>query len=450
MNSRWPLIPLAVLALALALLATGHALIAESTAFTPPPLRTDLLGDYSETARVEKVSDHLYRIDGLPVVVASGTPHEMGLQYGRALAPQIRDGLRMYIAGQVTEKWHYPLDYQRQCAATMSRHIPAEYIDEMKGVAEGAGVDYEQVLLMHTHADMVHYGHGWGRPNSTPGMDCSNFAVWGQWTTHGQLIHGRNLDWATGTGVQQSACIYVGRPTNGTPFALVTYAGCIGAVTGMNAAGLTFGEMTSSSSAETLDGMPLFFIVRQLLQRCTTIDEAVPMVKSYPRTTGWNFLMTDAKGPTARAMEVDAKNVAVFGPGDAQENDPPVHWPMPECVRRTNHYLSREMQTRQCERVKIPYLAARAALRGLDTWQRYDSLSRWITDNRGKIDARLARALLQTEPVGGNGNLHSVIFEPGFRRMWVANAGWVADHGEAAWKQHYVFLDLTRFWPRPR
>lgn len=449
MKTRWPIIPLALIALLLAIFATTQAIIAESTAFTPPPLRTDLLGDYSDSARVEQVSPNLFRLDGLPVVVVSGSPHDMGFQYGRALAAQIRTGLALYLDHQVTEEWHYPVDYQRRCAESMSKRIPPEFLEEMRGVAEGAGVDYDQVLRMHTHADMVHFGHGWGKPNAAPGMDCSNFAVWGRWTTNGQLLHGRNLDWATGTGVQQSACIYVGLPASGTPFALVTYAGCIGGVTGMNAAGLTFGEMTSSSSAETLDGMPLFVIVRNLLEHCRTIDEAVAMVKAYPRTTGWNFLMSDAKVPTARAFEVDAKNVVVFGPNDRTENDPPLHWPMPDCVRRTNHFLSREMQSRQCERVKIPYAAARAALRGLDTWRRYACLSQWIRDNRGKIDARLARALLQTAPVGGGGNLHSVIFEPGAKRMWVANAGWSEGKGHPAWEQHYVPVDLTRWWPAP-
>jgi isopenicillin-N N-acyltransferase-like protein len=447
MNTRWALgIFATVLLLAVACVIQG--LVAQHNAFTPPPLRLDLLADYAESAHLEPVGKGLWRVDGLAVVRAQGPPREMGRQYGRALAPQIKQAVQAYLLDKVVRQWGYPLDYQRRCAASMLRHIPAEYVEEMQGVAEGSGMDYQLILLLHTHADTVHYGKSWGRPGAAPGRSCSNFAVWGRWTTHGQLLHGRNLDWTTDTGVQQVACVYVGVPQQGLPFALVTYAGCIGAVTGMNAAAISFGEMTSSSAAETLDGLPLFFLCRKLLQYCRSIEQVEDLVtRDYRPTTGWNFVVTDAKVPTARVFEVDAQQVVMFKPSDPAENDPPLHWPLPECVRRTNHYVSRAMQQRQARRVKIPYAVGRLLLRSLDTWQRYAALSYWIKTHPHQLDARLARALLQTEPVAGKGNLHSVVFEPAARRMWVANASWHEGRAQPAWQQHYVYLDLTRFWP---
>jgi len=448
MSLRRPLLPLLPLLALLALVGTGWGLVNQLNAYTPPPLSTDLLGDYTEQAQVRRAGPHLWYVDDLPVVVAQGSPREMGRQYGEALRELVRKGLQAYMVERVEKGQGYSVEYQRQCARSMERHIPAEYIEEMKGVAEGAGVTYDEILRLHTHADMVHYGKSWGRPDAAPGKECSNFAVWGRWTVDGSLLHGRNLDWTTGTGIQQCACLYVGVPEKGVPFALVTYAGCVGAVTGMNAEGLTFGEMTSSSSRETLEGLPLFFICRRLLQYCKTIEDAEQMVKAYPRTTGWNFVISDAKVPTARAFEVDAAEVAVFRPNDPAENDPPIHWPMPDSVRRTNHYISRKMQPYQAKRAGIPLALGRLAIRSLDTWQRYASLSHWVKTHRGKIDARLARALLQTPPVGGNGNLHSVVFQPARQRLWVANASWHDGKAEPAFKQHYVFVDLSQFWPR--
>lgn len=459
MSTRAVIIATIPLVLLIAAFGTAASVLSQATSYTPPPLDTSLLNDYTESAQVTWAGQEqeppagrgqpgLWLVDELPVVVARGDPQTMGRQYGKAVKELIKQAIKVYLLGKVVKDWGYPLDYQRKCAQSMLKHIPREYIEEMNGVAEAAGVAPEMVLLAHTQADMVHYGKSWGRPDSAPGKECSNFAVWGRWTTHGQLIHGRNLDWTTGTGVQQTACVYVGIPDQGIPFALVTHAGLVGGVTGMNAAGITFGEMTSSSSKETLDGLPLLFACRKILQYCRTIDDAEAFVKSYPRTTGWNFVIADGKVPTARAFEVDAEQVVVFKPGDPSENDPPLHWPMPDCVRRTNHYISREMQKKQAARYGIPYTAGRLALRSIDTWQRYACLSRWIKVNRGRIDARLARALLQTAPVGGDGNLHSVVMEPAAKRMWVANAAW--DNGKAgpAWKQHYVFVDMSRFWPR--
>lgn len=445
---RGALVSAGLVSLALAVMAAAKVLLVQATSFSPPPMRTDLLSDYTERARVTRLGEHLWVVDGLPVVVVRGTPREMGRQYGASIADKIRKGIHLYLMGKVVRDWNYPLDYQRRCAAAMRPHIPAEYIEELEGVAEGSGVDFDMLLLMHTHADMVHYGHSWGRPDAAPGKGCTNFAAWGRWTTHGQLIHGRNLDWSVSTGVQTCACIYVGLPAQGIPFALVTYAGCIGGVTGMNAEGITFGEMTSSSSAETLEGTPLFFICRKLLQYCRNIEDAERMVGAYPRTTGWNFLVADAKVPTARVFEVDAKSVKIFGPGDPAENDPPLHWPMPECLRRTNHFVGREHQRRQCERYHFNYRLARAVLRSIDTWRRYASVSHWIAANPGKLDARLARALLQTAPVGGDATLHSVVMEPAARRLWVANASFENGKGGTAWKEHYVYLDLYAWFGR--
>jgi predicted choloylglycine hydrolase len=448
MFARWHLWALLPIVVVLALVSTAQGIIAQLNSFQPPPLNTGLLHDYSESARIREAGPHLWFVDDLPVVVARGTPFEMGLQYGRALADDIRAGLEAYLVGRVEKSQGYSLDYQRRCAESMARHIPEEYIEEMRGLAEGAGVEYDAILRIHTHADMVHYGKSWGRPDAAPGKDCTNFAVWGRWTVDGHLIHGRNLDWTTSTGIQKHACIYVGIPDRGVPFALVTYAGCIGAVTGMNAAAITFGEMTASSCAETLDGLPLMFVCRQILQYCKTIEDAEHMVVEYPRTTGWNFVIADGKVPTARAFEVDAEKVVIFKPNDPAENDPPIHWPMPDCIRRTNHYISRQMQPKQARRVGVPLVLARLAIRSIDTWQRYAALSHWIKTNQGHIDPRMARAFLQTAPVAGEGNLHSVVFQPAKKRMWVANASWKDGHAEPAWKQHYVFVDLSRFWPR--
>jgi len=429
-----------------AVAAVVQGLMVQATSFVVPPLRTDLLDDYAERAQVERAGESLWLADGLPVVVARGAPREMGRQYGAALAGKIRAGIRLYLMAKVVQDWKYPLDYQRLCASAMRCHIPAEYLEELEGVAQGSGVDFDMLLLLHTHADTVHFGHSWGRPDAAPGKECTNFAAWGRWTTHGQLIHGRNLDWTVASGVQSCACVYVGLPRQGVPFALVTFAGCIGGVTGMNAEGITFGEMTSSSSAETLDGMPLFFICRRILQYCRSIEDAERMVEAYPRTTGWNFLVADGKVPTARAFEVDAESVRAFGPGDPAENDPPLHWPMPDCVRRTNHFVDREHQLRQCRRYHLSYRLARAVLRATDTWRRYACVSRWVSASPGMLDARRARALLQTVPVAGDGTLHSVVMEPSSRRLWVANASFKEGKGGPAWKEHYVCLDLSRWF----
>jgi hypothetical protein len=80
----------------------------------------------------------------------------------------------------------------------------------------------------------------------------------------------------------------------------------------------------------------------------------------------------------------------------------------------------------------------------MDTWQRYEALRQWLAeDYYGALDARIARALLQSPPVAGGGNLHSVVFAATDRTLWVANA----TREDPAWSQPYVEISL-REWLR--
>ncbi len=436
----------------LGLLATGVTYYASLQAapaagYQPPPVSMLLVGQPDPPAPVKKLSDHLYTVGPLKVVHVWGTPHEMGLQYGKAVGADFRAAYETYMHQRVELDQHYPLDYQRQCAAAMAKHIPQGYVEEMRGVAEGAGVPYEEILLLHTHADMVHFGHEWGKV--TDGRQrkqeslCSNFVAFGAATKDGKVYHGRALDWTIKSGIQQYAVLYIAEPKGGVPFAILTYTGAIGGVTGLNAEGITFGEMTSSTSDETLDGLPLFLVCRHILDSCRDLAAVEQFVKTYPGTTGWNFVTAAGKAGDARAFEVDAKHRVVFRPNDPAENNPPLSWPIPNALRRTNHPISKEVQLAALDRVGLKdYALARVALPTMDTWQRYACLSQWIgTDHYGKIDERIARAMLQTEPVAAGNNLHGAVFNATDRVMWVANAS----AEKPAWTQPYVRIDLKEW-----
>ena len=420
---------------------------APAAAYRPPPVNTLLVEKPDPPAPVKKISDHLYEVGGLKVLHVWGSPEEMGRQHGEGLAEEMKAAHERYMVERVTWDQGYSLEYQRQCAEAMERHIPEEYIREMRALGEAAGMEYEQILLLHTHADMVHFGKEWGKV--TDGRQrrqeslCSNFVAFGEATSDGKVYHGRNLDWSTGTGVQEYAVLLIAEPDGGVPFALMSYAGAIGGVTGMNAEGITFGEMTSSTADETLDGLPLFLACRRILDSCRDLEQVEDFVTTYPGTTGWNFMIADGEAGDARAFEVDAKRRVMFGPNDPAENLPPLSYPIPNAIRRTNHPTSPEVQEAAAARVGIDNIPlARVILPTIDTWHRYAALGKWIAeDHYGKIDERIARAMLQSEPVAGGGNLHSAVFNATDRVLWAANASLE----EPAWSQPYVRIDLNEW-----
>ena len=84
----------------------------------------------------------------------------------------------------------------------------------------------------------------------------SGFAVSGKATTDGTLYHGRVLDYMTEIGLQDSAAAFVIAPEGRIPFVTVGYAGFTGSVSGMNARGISLGEMGGRGEGQW-DGVPM-------------------------------------------------------------------------------------------------------------------------------------------------------------------------------------------------
>ncbi len=374
----------------------------------------------------------LYQVGEHLVCVMEGTHEEMGFQHGRLLARHVRHVIKGgYLVKTLWDRG-YTLEYAMAQSERMEKHFPTEYVTEMKALVEGlkaAGVDdvtYEEVRMGVTSSEILHYG-----PDAPPG--CSNFAAWGKWTPDGRLIHARNLDWNVSADAQDDAAILIWRPKDGIPFMMLGWAGGIGSVSGMNAQGITIGEMTSTSPDATFDGLPLFLIMRRILEKARTLDAAVAIMQAGPRTTGWNFIIGDGKIPDARALEVDAKVCEVYAPMDPKENENTGHWAMEDAVRRTNHPVGEDqlfklatvmgpsvginIENRDQLRAAIPLLKIQ------NTWLRYDWLGKQIQERPGAMDVRDAIDLLANGPVFNHVTLHSFVFDPKNDAAYVANAG---------------------------
>ncbi len=392
----------------------------------------------------------LYQVGEHLVCVMDGTPEEMGFQHGRLLSAKIHHVIKEgYLKKALWDRGYTP-EYVNTQSARMEKHIPPAYIEEIKGIVKGlqkAGVtdlSYEEIRNGVTQAEILHFD-----PNMPPA--CSNFACWGQWTTDGRLLHGRNLDWSIEWGAQEDAVILVWRPKGGIPFMMTGWAGGVGSVSGMNARGITFGEMTCVSTDATFDGIPLCVLMRRVLQEAGTLNEAVSIMQAGPRTTGWNFVLGDGKTPDARALEVDAKACEVFGPSDPKENEETGHWSMPDAVRRTNHPISATQLLKLAQAVgpkmglnittmeQLP--AAVFILKLQNTWQRYDWLGKQIQAKPKGMDIKEALQLLANGPVFNDDTLHSWVFDPKNKTAYVAVAG--SNPPLTATRRPFTRIDLS-------
>src|SRR5690349_19486101 len=93
-----------------------------------------------------------------PAFVATGTPRERGVAYGK----QFKDGIRQFLdqelykalGGKPSSKEEM-LKYAAACGKATREFCP-QVADEIEGIAEGAGMSYDEIILIHAHEELYH------------------------------------------------------------------------------------------------------------------------------------------------------------------------------------------------------------------------------------------------------------------------------------------------------
>lgn len=338
----------------------------------------------------------LESIDGYPVLHVKGSHYEMGRQHGELLREHVQKNLRhlLEVKGEETLVELGPLRIKpRQAIETIIKvqepFVPKKYFEELRGLAEGAQVPLADVRAANFIPELFH---------------CSGFALMNSATADGTLVHGRVLDYATDWGLQEHAVIVVAEPEGGIPFVNVTYAGFLGSVTGMNSRHVSIGEMGGGGLGHW-EGVPMSWLVREVLERAGTLDEAIAIFRDQPRTCQYFYVIADGKDNRAVGMEASWNKFELIQPG---EPHPLLPSPSPDTV-----------------------------LMSAD--QRYQELARRVRENHGRFDTASALRLMD-RPVAMKSNLHNVLFQPASTRFWVANA---SPDGQPAAEQKYHPFQLT-------
>jgi hypothetical protein len=333
----------------------------------------------------------LEEIDGYRVLHVKGEPYEMGYQQGALLRDDIRENIRFLFEVKAKEitlevKGMKLLDPKRVIQGIVSqqrKYMPERFFEEMRGIADGAGVDVQDVVVANFIPELFH---------------CSGFALGGSATKDGTLYHGRILDYGCDWRLQDHAVLTVAEPRGRIPFVNVTYAGFVGSVTGMNAERVSIGEMGGRGMGHW-DGVPMAFLVRMVLEEADELDRAVSVFRNNPRTCEYYFVIADGETGKAVGMEASWNSFGVVGMG---ESNP-----------------------------KLPHAFKDAVV--LSAGDRYQELVKRVENGLGTFDASSARHLMD-RPVAMKSNLHSVLFETTTTRFWVANA---SKDGKPAAEQPY-------------
>ncbi|MBN2160890.1 MAG: hypothetical protein JW807_15985 [Spirochaetes bacterium] len=267
----------------------------------------------------------------LDILYVQGSPREIGLQYGYHLNAKIRDGYDTFMA-YLTDQGVPKIIAEAGLSIMWSffkSHVPASYAEEMEGIVEGAGdagVDIdtamiERMIALANISDLDISFLDWVLEM----FSCSSFAVWGPRTESGKMFSSRNLDWSKDTGIGGYKLVTVYKPDDGPAYATMGFAGFIGALAGMNANGITIGEIGSQSVNQSLSGKPWVLKTRDILSGAANLDEAISIFKDDPNTIGYNFVFAygDPLGSGASAkgcaLETNASVTAVLYDNNARE-----------------------------------------------------------------------------------------------------------------------------------
>ena len=258
-----------------------------------------LAGWYRLTLHPGRVGPaRLYQVNGTWVVELAGQPAELGYQHGRLLKHQLKLPFSGHPLGLVAPWLGHPYERWRLDAPSYEKFIPEHLLEELRGIARGADVDYEDVLVEHTFLE----------PLSEPA--CSFYAVYGGATADGRLIVGYNLEHHGLIFGERFTMLFDVRPEEGHRFVSIAWPGFAGSVAAVNDRGLIAVLNNAGTRHFSREGMPYAFLVREIVQSAGSVDEAMEYLKKAKRTVGNIVLLAQSDPPRAVAAEFDAENIA--------------------------------------------------------------------------------------------------------------------------------------------
>jgi len=302
---------IAALALVLAAPAAAHGGIALSTRIEPPAVNlpagevTVSTGDPDLRTMGEAYARHRGKI--LEVRLA-GTPEQIGYQHGRLLYPEMVENEGV-LYGQFR---HYvPIAPVRWLIMDVSRlkfrgvdqgmsearrrEIAAQAAAFSPDPYDGVLPTYHRFVFLQSLYDIALSFE------RSPLLGCTSFARTGSASKDGHTLLARNSDLEAGPIVDEKKAVFLVREQGRIPYASVAWPGLVGAVSGMNAEGLSLVVHGARAREPQAAGEPVVHTMRELLGRAKTTREAIAMLEKTQPMVSHMVMIADAQGDVAIA-----------------------------------------------------------------------------------------------------------------------------------------------------
>ena len=251
----------------LALLGTG------ACAAAPPAYR-----------EAEHAHGRLQKSSGVWVLALSGTAMQRGQATGALVGEQIRWLLPRYLK-QAVGRQEIPASLAPRIEA-MSAKVPEKHLAQLKALAKAARVSPLALMAANLSTELQSI------------QACSCIATGLDRSPDSKVRLARNLDWPAGDLLMGLALVIIeSGPELGHAFVSFSWPGLVGAVTGMNDAGLCVADLMAypEPPVAARSGVPVLFAVRSMLEQAEDVQQASAWLKAAERSIPQNYAMADPK-----------------------------------------------------------------------------------------------------------------------------------------------------------
>jgi len=231
-----------------------------------------------------------------PFIDISGTPRERGRQYGEQARARIARGIEHYAAQLEGSKLGWPeiREMVELFEPTIKAFEPS-FIDEMRGIAEGSGVEYAAIVMLNARTELLKLAdrRKKGKAAEIDPDGCTGIVVLPQAAAEGRVIHAQNWDWKVECA--ETAVVVRVRRDDGPDLLTFTEAGGL-ARSGMNSAGISITANYLESDRDYKQvGVPLALLRRKALEQ-ERLALAMRIVYATPKSASNNIMVAQAGG----------------------------------------------------------------------------------------------------------------------------------------------------------
>lgn len=227
-----------------------------------------------------------------PLVEISGTPFDRGIQYGQAVSQRIHKSIEIYSVQllKMGYTWADIRGFANEFVPSIEAFEP-QYAQEMRGIAEGAGCEFEAIVLINARTEIIQLGRRKARLPDPDG--CTGAVILPTASAENEVIHGQNWDWRAECA--ESAIVLKVRREDGPDVLTFTEAGGL-ARNGLNSIGTAItANYLESERDYTQVGVPLPFIRRKALE-AAHFALSIKVVATTPKSTSNNMMLSHAGG----------------------------------------------------------------------------------------------------------------------------------------------------------